>query len=403
MLERPPQTTASAALSPMPESIMRRTFFERPIPAGWICALLVVALGLATPRPAGASLMRPPYPYRAKEFTIVHDGTQFHCFYMRHNFFVVDDSTEKDLGHAVSFDLINWTQLAPVLPVRPNSWDNFHIWSPSVVKQGGLWYLFYTGVTEQPGTYHLYQRIGLATSPDLTNWTRMSAPVLSCAQMPWTYCDPSVVLGGDLRDSFVMPDPGADGNWLMYVATRPNAAHDEMLIGLAGSSSLFFWNDRKPMWNTDPAHSFSHKIESPCVFDHDGLWYLFYTTDSGHPINFETSADPTADSLAWSNQVHLSTEVPTANTDSWFGPEYFEFHGKDYFCAVSSVSLGVEIREVVWTDPPHFQFTEPMVLGVGDPGRADGVSLSLERAAPSEGRWTFAVSLPTAARAALDV
>jgi len=363
-------------------------------------ALFAACLALALAGQARAASMVPPYPYRAKEFTIIFDGTQFHLFYMRHNYNALDDSTEKDLGHAVSNDLVQWTQLAPVLAVRPTSWDNFHIWSPHLVKRGSTYLMFYTGVTNQPGSYVLYQRIGLAISSDLSNWTRLSLPIFGCTDVPWTYCDPTSAMGGDFRDCFVLPDPAQPGRYLMYYATRLNAVQDQMVAAVASSQDLTHWIDEKPMWNTDWMHSFSHKIESPCVFEHNGIWYMFYTTDSGHPINFETSADPMADSTGWSNQIHLSTEVQNMYTDSWYGPEYFGLDTHDYFCAVNGI--GIEFHEMVWTTPPHFVLTEP-VLAVQRPAPAPLLELRLARAAPAEHRWVLEASTPSEVRGVLEI
>jgi hypothetical protein len=265
--------------------------------------------------------------------------------------------------------------------------------------------MFYTGVTREPGVYALYQRLGMATSPDLSEWTRVPDPLFACTQVPWVYCDSSASLGGDFRDPFLMPDPASLGDWLLYYATRANEQQDGMILGLArAGGDLMTWRDEKPMWNTDVFHSFSHQIESPALIQHAGLWYLFYTTDSGHPINFETSLDPSADSSGWSNQVHLSTEITTEDTDQWFGPECASILGHDYFLAADGDSGGVKIREFFWTDAPHFQFVEPTVAAVWSavvPAPAPSVRLAL--GGPAERRWTLEVSLPFAARARLDV
>jgi hypothetical protein len=173
-----------------------------------------------------------------------------------------------------------------------------------------------------------------------------------------------------------------------------------MVAGVASSQDLSHWVDEKPLWNTDMSHSFSRKIESPCLFEHDGLWYLFYTTDSGHPINFETSNDPMADSTGWSAQVHLSTEVRNMYTDSWFGPEYFSLDSQDFFCAVNAA--GIEFHEIVWTTPPHFQLVEP-VLAVDLAAPGPRLQLRLARAAPAEHRWVLEASTPSALRADLEI
>lgn len=364
---------------------------------------LVVALLFGAPLRAHAAFFLPQFPFRPKECTIVHDGELFHMFYIKHRYFVLDDSTERDLGHAVSNDLQNWTELDPVLPIRPSSWDNFHVWSPQVIRRANDWALFYTGVTRGPPAYALYQRVGLATSPDLMEWTREADPIFGCNQVPWVLCDSSSAMGGDFRDPFLMPDPTSPGSWLMYNATRPAANPDQMVLELARSDGDFrVWTDLKPMWNTG---YYNPKIESPAMIDHNGLWYLFYTTNSGHAIKFETSLDPTADSTAWSGQINLSGEIATENTDQWFGPEIFRFAGHDYFCAPEGDLGTIQIREIVWTDPPHFRFAEPNLVAVGPtPHDVSGaLQLRFVPGSPGARRWRLEVSAPTATHARIEM
>ncbi|HTM58319.1 MAG TPA: family 43 glycosylhydrolase [Candidatus Udaeobacter sp.] len=364
---------------------------------------LALAVIAARVEPAQATIMKPPLPYRAKECAFVWDGGQFHVFYIRDNINAPFDSTERDFGHAVSYDLVHWSDLDPILPIRPSSWDNFHVWSPTIVHKDSLWYLFYAGVTYVPDAVNRRQSIGLATSPDLMSWTRLDQPILGCAEIPWAYCDSSSANGGDFRDPFVMEDPATPGSWLMYVCTRPDAARDEMVLGLSESSGdLTQWTDRMPMWNTDPFHSFSPLIESPAMIDHDGLWYLFYDTNSSHTINYETSTDPAADSTGWSNQRHLSSEITSEDTDAWFGPEFLRVGGHDYFCAVNSDNFGLEFREIVWGEPGHFQLIEPSTQGLDAPreGGAPDLTLRVRRAGRA---WHFEIASREAAPARLDL
>jgi hypothetical protein len=364
--------------------------------------LLVGAFLFCAPLGAHAAFYLPPFPYRAKECTLVYDGGVFHMFYIRHRYFVLDDSTERDFGHAVTSDFQNWTELDPVLPIRPSSWDNFHVWSPQVVRRANDFAMFYTGVTHGDPDYALYQRLGLATSTDLMEWVREPDPILGCDQVPWVLCDSTSAMGGDFRDPFVMPDPTTPGSWLMYNATRPAANPDQMVLELARSDGDFkVWTDLKPMWNTG---YFNPKIESPAVIEHDGLWYLFYTTNSGHAIKFETSLDPTADSTGWSGQINLRGEITNEDTDQWFGPEIFQVAGHDYFCAPEGDFGTIQIREILWTDPPHFQFAEPDLAAVvplrGGPG---GVQLRFVSGVPGARRWRLEVITPRPTHVRIDM
>ena len=101
----------------------------------------------------------------------------YHLFFIRNNTTLTADSTETDFGHAISTDLYHWTQLPIVLTVDRGEWDNTHLWAPHVFLHDGLWWMFYTGVTNWPGKYEQTQRIGVAVSSDLVGWDRFYDPV----------------------------------------------------------------------------------------------------------------------------------------------------------------------------------------------------------------------------------
>jgi hypothetical protein len=354
---------------------------------------------------AHAGVMVPPFPYLAKDFAFVYANDQFHIFYIRHSIFAADDSTERDFGHAVSSDLVNWTQMDSVLRVRPGKWDNLHVWAPCVIAREDTFYMYYTGVTEIPGVANHVQSIGLAVSTDLLNWTRADSPVLACGQIPWALCD-SLDATTSLRDPFVMDDPAAPGHLLMYYTAVLASDPTQLIAGLAASDGdPRIWHDVMPLKNTQRGQSFSSKIESAHVFQHDALWYLFYTTDSGHPINFETSASPTADSASWGPQVHLSTEVPTDGTDTWFASEHLHIGPHDYFAAADNASGGVQVRDMVWDTPPHFHLDTTSVAAVPPPPTsvARGVRMVCLSPTGHGGLWTLELSVPAACEAEVFV
>jgi Glycosyl hydrolases family 32 N-terminal domain len=328
---------------------------------GWAIRLALVVLASLGPPPprAGAAWMVPPWPYRPKECSLIRRGTTFHLFYTRGIYGAPFDSTWRDLGHAISSDLVHWTDLAPVLPYRPGKWDNFQIWAPAVFQKDSVFYMFYTGVTQQLPAYDHHQRIGLATSTDLVNWTRRDQPVFECNQVPWAFCSPAPG-PGDFRDPYVMADPDSAGHWLMYYTTRPAAAPGNFIIGYARSrGDLTQWTDGGPLWNTFITHTSSSVVETPDVIRHGSLWYLLYTTWLGHPIGFQTALSPTADSTHWSIQRSLYQEVTGIDTDPAFGPEHATVDGHDLYAMPDSYYNAIEILEYAWHTPPDFDLVQP--------------------------------------------
>jgi hypothetical protein len=339
------------ASAPPPERVRSRA-----------CLALGLALGLAAlgPIPARATFMTPVYPLRPKECTLIRRGGTFHLFYTQGDRNAPFDSTWRDLGHATSTDLVHWTQSTPVLPRRPSNWDNFQIWAPHVIQRDATYYLFYTGVTHRPPQYDHHQRIGLATSTDLVNWTRLDRPVFDCTAVPWAFCVTGQIGGGDFRDPFVMADPDSAGRWLMYYTTRPAAAPGDFIIGVARSRGDFTqWQDAGPMWNAFATRTGSVVVETPDLIKHGSLWYFLYTTWLPHPVWFQTALSPIADSLAWSAPRSLYGEVIQVDTDPSFGPEHYSVDGHDLYLMPNSLYESIQLLEYQWKTPPHFDLVEP--------------------------------------------
>lgn len=319
-------------------------------------ALLVPVLsGLLLAPAASAQLagLDPPLPYRCKDFALIKRDGLYHLFYIRHNMGLPDDSTETDLGHATSEDLYAWTEHDPVLAVRPGEWDGSHVWAPSIVERDGVYYLFYTGVRDEPGLPGAAQRIGIATSTDLDHWNRLDAPVRSPVDAPWAVAD-STTSAAPFRDPFVMPDPATPGGWLMYLSAAPASDPTSMVVDVARSGGdLTSWSDLGPLWITHRSWSWNDIVESPHLFEHDGLWYLFFTTNSGQPISFATGPDPDGAPETWSYQGRLATMLGV-NTYDWYASEHLGDGAYDYFAYVQSDRI--TIQRIVWAPDGDWRF-----------------------------------------------
>jgi hypothetical protein len=349
----------------------------------------VLALTLLAAAPASASWMIPPSPYVAKDFAFLkHDGL-YHLFYIRSNSTEPLDSTQVDFGHAVSPDLWSWSELPPVLSIRPGHFDSDHVWAPSIIRKDGLFYMFYTGVRDDPGLTDLWQRTGLAVSADLMSWTQLEQPVFDCHATPWATCD-STLAGGGFRDPFVMPDPAVPGGYLMYEVAGPASDPGSMVVGAARSSgNLTQWTDAGPLWITHRSASWNDLVESPHLFEHDGLWYLFFTTNSGQPLSFATGPNPLGALPSWTYQGRLATMLGI-NTQSWFASEYLKDGTNEYFAVVAGTRI--EVYRIVWGPPGDWRFTlvQPSLFHVTDldPGPLEAtegktIEIAIEAVNPS--------------------
>jgi hypothetical protein len=334
----------------------RRTVLNLRIPhLGLLRRLIVLAALAVAAAPAHASLMLPPPPIRPKDFAVVKKDGLFHIFYIRHDNTKVFLETERDFGHAVSADMYSWTQLPAVMSVRDSSWDNQHVWAPSIVELDSVYYMFYTGVTGIPGDPVAEQRIGLATSTDLMTWNRLDQPLLSCRDVPWGWCGHSYLNG--FRDPFVMPDPALPGHWLMYYAAAPAADSAGMVVSVAASDGdLSRWTDLMPLWITDQPYSPGTIDESPHLFKHGNQWFMFVTKNLTQLITYFVTPNPTGPLEQWSYRGSLSAMLGI-DTNQWYASEYFADGTNDYFAFVQYNR--VEMYKMFWTGPETFRLFEP--------------------------------------------
>ena len=212
------------------------------------------------------------------DFWLAREGGSYHLFFLQASRALHDPDRRHyraGIGHAVSTDLRHWTQVddALVHDDRP-AFDDIATWTGSVVRDpDGLWRMFYTGVGS-PGD-GLVQRIGMATSPDLTTWNRHDGPLLEAdprwyerlGEAPWP--------NEAWRDPWVFADPDGDG-WHMLITARANhgPADDRGVIGHARSADLIHWAVQPPL--TNPGSGFG-QLEVPQVEIVDGQPVLLFS------------------------------------------------------------------------------------------------------------------------------
>ncbi|OGF14306.1 MAG: hypothetical protein A2W00_06020 [Candidatus Eisenbacteria bacterium RBG_16_71_46] len=342
---------------------------------------LAALLALAPADRARASWMEPPPPYRPKDFAILWYQGFYHIFYTRIDTSLPETATTRDLGHAVSSDLYYWEQLDPILTVDPARWDNAHVWAPSVVIENGVFHLYYTGVSSRAGSYSSRERIGLATSTDLLNWTRTSAPVFACDLVPWAYCD-SLDAGTAFRDPFVMQDPGDPRRRLVYYSANPASDPGTMVVGVAESDGDWTaWSDLGPLWISHLASTGSNVAESPHLFDHNGLWYLFLTVNGSEPLAWATGPDPLGGPSSWTYRGRLS-ELLGYSTAAWFASEHVRNGSYDYLAFLNGQRI--EIKRMMWRADGGFDLADPngfRITGMGwsapEVGHGDSVTLTI--------------------------
>ena len=268
---------------------MKRAFSSRRfIRQGlFVVATLVALAGLQhSTAPADASyypvFTAPFNGSKTKDFSLVKKGDLWYIVSINDPvpWPPLDQPEGPGLPVSTSYDLEHWTYRGVAIPTGiTGEWDDRAIWAPSIVESNGTYYLYYAGVHVENGT--LVQKIGLATSTDLINWTKYpSNPVFDCSTLSWNHWDLSdTANGAACRDPYVIHDD-VNNQWVMffsaslpYINQYPYwSINNPGVVGIATSSDLIHWNDAGFIPATE-----GFTTESPHVFEHNGTWYLAYT------------------------------------------------------------------------------------------------------------------------------
>lgn len=349
------------------------------------------------------------------------EGTfMFHLFYIRQNQVIKEndggstDNTEKNIGHAVTNDinLSTWffadtARDTSAIAVRPGKFDSKHVWAPCIVQRGLTYHMFYTGVDDAGD-----QRMGLATSTDLFNWTQQDDPIFDFSQLgPWA--TPEISNFGfqaQFRDPFVMRNPDAPGEWLMYFVTIAEVSAPATIVGFARSSGDFGnWTGDAPLYRTQ--HPGGVRAESPHVFNRQGKWWLFYTAaDDNAPRIFATANATSPTDLTvgnWSiakdiNEIVVDeyTGLPTGSYEYWKASEFLEVSpSRDvaFLAAYNDQAISISlIRVATAQSPALFEEDCPTdAVGVEAPQLSgSGPRLALAAASPARSHVQLRVELP---------
>lgn len=181
---------------------------------------------------------------------VVGDDGRLHCFWTRGMNWIGGEGTE--FGHASSADLVQWTIHPHVRLDHPRLRID-HVWAPQVIREGGLWWMYFTGVQRGETPARNRQRIFVATSGDLMDWSGSSLvleprhPELAWGQgTDW---------GDDARDQVVFRD-GDSLKMLLTVRLR------------SGGQSLALAEREAGEWQVTQALTSirGQVVESPFVF-----------------------------------------------------------------------------------------------------------------------------------------
>jgi beta-fructofuranosidase len=257
---------------------------------------------------------------------VADDGETYHLFYL----YASRSLGEAELrhrhariGHAVSSDLVSWSDLGSVLePGDPGTFDGTATWTGSVVEgAGGLWWMFFTGSRFLSASRpHHVEAVGAATSPDLHTWTKLPGPIVEADARWYEKLGDSDWRCEAWRDPWVFRDSTGD-EWRMLVTARANRGPDALdrgVIGQATSADLANWTVQKPL--TAPGAGFAH-LEVPSLVVVDGELALLFSCFTNQLAGRRASAGERGG--IWAINVSSAKQEADASSAYLLLPEQF--------------------------------------------------------------------------------
>ncbi len=265
------------------------------------------------------------------------------------------------------------------------------------MKRGLTYFMFYTGVDDVG-----QQRIGLATSTDLVSWAQGDS--IYDVPRAGDWIEPTTK---DFRDPFVMADPNAPGEWLMYFAAGVDT-NRTLVTGVARSRGDFTqWLPSDALWATRHPHP---RVESPHVFERQSKWWLLYTSsDTVYAVSTPGSPSDTT-TTNWSAPARLQSLVVDhpGIYYNWHATEYLEVSAANdirYLAAYNDYPMSISITQMRPASPPYlFKDGCPSAASVDEP--ASSVlepRLLLVGARPANSHAKFRIELPARMFARLAV
>lgn len=212
------------------------------------------------------------------DFWFVRAGGRHHMFYLQAPKTIGDPHQRHwnaSIGHAVSDNLVDWEVLPDALHRgEDGAWDDMSTWTGSVLRHGEAWSLLYTGTsTREKGQV---QRIGLATSPDLTTWTRHGTEPVIEADARWYEKLHSGLWHDEAwRDPFVFQHESGWFHATITARANHGPAEGRGVVGQARSLDLETWEVLPPLTTPD---GFG-QTEVTQLIAYAGDWYLVFCSD----------------------------------------------------------------------------------------------------------------------------
>ena len=224
-------------------------------------------------------IYRPQMPRKLWDSWLFEWDGIFHMFYIE-----IVGSNFDTIGHAVSEDLLHWTDSASI-PFKGKSgeWNEGSTCTGMVVRHEDRFCMF---IGANRGDR---QVIGIYFSEDLDNWTPCDDNPILEPMGKYYLTEPAAPQFPrvDWRDPFIEYRQQDEHYHMLLFARKPEWSHDDTgaIVAHLKSKDLITWDVMPPL---DADVSSFYHAEVPELFEINGRYYLLFSTCSMYGVKLNT-------------------------------------------------------------------------------------------------------------------
>ena len=187
---------------------------------------------------------------------------------------------EASIGHAVSVNLLDWTELPPIIPPEPpGEIGDLQSWTGSTIEHNGRYYMYYTMRSSQDA--YKVQCIGVAVSDDLMTWEKYSGNPVIEPDPRWYNTKDNPAIHGLVccRDLMVVKHDRRPGYFGVFATrTVTEEIQEGAVFAGAYTEDMVNWEQTPPVYR-HPENKYSI-VEMPDLYYLGGKWILTWLEDN---------------------------------------------------------------------------------------------------------------------------
>jgi hypothetical protein len=237
-----------------------------------------------------------------------------------------DAHDEKQLAHATAPSLTTSQWRKQPFAMVADATESV-LWAPHVITYAGLHYMFYAaGAEHDDGNFRMH----LATSADMTNWTRHDG-------------NPLFIDGFEARDPMVLR---VGDVWVMYYTATEPATGGHHVVAYRTSDDLKTWGSRGIAFVDPMKGTGAGPTESPFVVKRGDFYYLFLSMRHNYIPGYYADTEV----FRSRNPLHWDINDVVGRFDGHASEVIRDVDGRWYVSHCGWYQGGVYLAPLTWRD-----------------------------------------------------